>query len=565
MLHGRLSGFTPAAERTVQWCRGLLVSATSANERAALMILALLHDESLASACLRDFGVDLGWLQSRWAGSAVDAVLQRGLPTRLESEGSGCGPQRSLSLQEDPSDFQGILGRAKELARRETSDHAITSSLLLLAVIDQNSLIAGQLAAAGATREAVCGRLFPEQSAVMERLTVEEPLSLDSGLTFATTATPGRDRPLQPVLRAIDACLNRAREGLRVLEDCARFICNAPSVCGELKSLRHELAGAESLLRSSLAASFEEASLLQARDTPGDVGTALTDVRERSRDSLQELILANARRVQESLRSLEEFGKLLQPEFAAVMKQLRYRSYTAEQRLCELGAGLGEAVVSGQRKTVASAAVERLARAQIYVLITESQCRLPWYQVAEQALQGGADILQLREKTLPDREVLRRATQLAALCRSYGALCIVNDRAEIALAAGAHGVHVGQDEIPAEVIRRLPGWTGLIGVSTHSPDQFQAAFAAGADYAGVGPVFQSSTKGFGEFPGLPYVQAAASAGEGPWFAIGGISELRLPELLAAGARRIAVTAAVTQTDDPLNAVRRLRELLPPIP
>ena len=559
MLHGKLSGFTPAAERTVQWCRVLLPHAVSADDQAALLILALLHDESLASACLRDFGISVEWLRSRQTWPAVAAMSDSELPERFESEGSGCGPQRSLTLEDDPADFQFILQRAKELARRETSDHAITSSVLLLAVVDQNPLIAEQLSAAGATRDAIRSRLFPAQPQLTERLAVEEPLCWNSGESviqqpnfpvIAPQSSPRLDAADMPhILRAIDASLNRSREGMRVLEDCARFVCNDQPLCAELKSLRHDLAAAEIRLRSILATEIGSNSLLLSRDTPGDVGTVLTEATERSRGSITELALANSRRVQESLRSLEEFGKLLNAEFAAVMKQLRYRTYTVEQSF------------SGLMATVSTNARSRLQHSHIYVLITESQCRLPWLETAELALQGGADILQLREKQITDRELLQRAEQLVAMCRRYKALCIINDRPDIALATDADGVHVGQDELPVQTIRKLKGWNGLVGVSTHTPEQLQAAFAAGADYTGVGPVFHSSTKGFSDFPGLQYVQQAAEVADRPWFAIGGISSERLTELRTAGATRIAVTAAVTQAADPAAAVRELRQRL----
>jgi thiamine-phosphate pyrophosphorylase len=581
MVHGKSSGFTPATERTVQWCRGLLSAATDADDRAALLVLALLCDESLASACLKDFGITEDWLRTGAFGSAVTAVLQCGLPQRLESEGSGCGPQRSLVLEEDPHDFRGILLRARELARQESADQPITSALLLLAIPDQNAFVRERLAEQGATRDILRSRLLPEQAVIMEKLAVDEPLQWPSDATAAAVApavsagNAGLDSgkagqhqsafPESAVLRAVDACLNRAREGLRVLEDCARFVWNAGDLCTELKSLRHELAGAEQQLRSRLPAAR---SLLHARNTPGDVGTAVTDPRERSRGSLQQLVLANARRVQESLRSLEEFGKLLDPDFAAVMKQLRYRSYTIEQQLAALNAQPSEVSLQPQQVPAQFAVgrptdqrLQRLQRAVIYVLITESQCRLPWLEAAEQALSGGADVLQLREKQLTDRELLHRARMLSQLCRKYDALFIMNDRPDLALATDADGVHVGQEELTVTDIRHLPGWRGLIGVSTHSIQQLQNADAEGADYVGVGPVFPSSTKVFDNFPGLAFVQQAAAAATVPWFPIGGINAERLPELLAAGARRVAVTAAITQSPDPAETTRAFRKLI----
>ncbi|MEY3176370.1 MAG: Thiamine-phosphate synthase [Planctomycetota bacterium] len=581
MVHGKSSGFTPAAERTVQWCRQLFSAAPTADDRAALLVLALLHDESLASTCLNDLGVNTDWLRSGALGSAVADVLQSGLPQRLESEGSGCGPLRSLVLDEDPRDFQNILQRARELARREAADQLITSSLLLLAIPDQNLFIRERLTEQGGTLEVLRSRLLPEQVTVMERLAVEEPLewsaetsatshyTVGSGTTpppdLGPMTAPGDNAAVSPVLRAVDACLNRAREGLRVLEDCARFVWNDSSLCAELKHLRHELARAEQGLRRH---AINRSPLLQARNTPGDVGTGVTDPHERTRTSLQQLVLANSRRVQESLRSLEEFGKLLDSDFAAVMKQLRYRSYTAEQLLMTLSeaTGIQLQLVNtdtslSQHQDLLKQRRQRLQAAKIYVLITESLCRLPWLEVAEQALKGGADVLQLREKQLTDRELLKRARQLSLLCKKHHALFIINDRPDLAIAADADGVHVGQEELAVADIRGLHGWQGLIGVSTHSLHQLQQAFRDGADYAGVGPVFPSSTKAFDDFPGLAFVEQAAASAAGPWFAIGGITAERLPTLLAAGAGRIAVTAAITQSQNPTEAAETLKKFI----
>ncbi|MFM7059437.1 MAG: thiamine phosphate synthase [Planctomycetota bacterium] len=581
MAHGKSSGFTPAAERTVVWCRQLLPAAADADDRAALLVLALLYDESLASACLKELGMTVDRLQSGALGSVVASVLQSGLPQRLESDGSGCGPQRSLVIDEDPPDFQSILQRARELARREAADHLITSSLLLLAIPDQNAFVRQQLAELGGTSDVLRNRLLPEQTVVTERLAVEEPLEWSNGATTPShtpaeslsTAEWNSGTAWQPetahaesaILRTIDACLNRAREGLRVLEDCARFIWNTASLSTELKCLRHELVIAEQRFQSHTK---QENSLLHSRNTPGDVGTSVTDPRERSRTSLHQLVLANARRVQESLRSLEEFGKLLDPDFAAAMKQLRYRCYAIEQPFFGLEhpsqsqSGIrSPAPQKSSCSDLREIRLQRLQHAAIYVLITESQCRLPWLEAAEQALRGGADVLQLREKQLTDRELLQRSRQLRQLCRKYAALFIMNDRPDIAIASDADGVHVGQEELSVADIRQLTDWHGLIGVSTHSVEQLQQAFLDGADYVGAGPVFPSSTKTFDDFPGLSFVRQAAEVASGPWFAIGGITAQRHPEVLAAGARRIAVTAAVTQSLDPATAVQSFRKAM----
>lgn len=358
------------------------------------------------------------------------------------------------------------------------------------------------------------------------------------------------------VLRVLDACLNRAREGLRVLEDYSRFVCDDGGAAFELKSLRHELCQAEQRVEGLQPGSHAR---LRNRDTAGDVGVGVTLATERERGSLWSVMLANLRRVQESLRSLEEFGKLLDGEFAAVMKGLRYRVYILEQRLCGVS-GVGPSDV-GQRRA-------RLQRSRLYVLITESQCRGSWQETVRLVLEGGADIVQLREKQLGDAELLCRAKWLRGECESAGALFVMNDRPDLAVLSGAAGVHTGQEELGAAECRRIVTADGLVGLSTHSVLQLQAAIAAGADYAGVGPVFPSTTKRFEEFPGLEFVSGAAGmlstapgGSDFPWFAIGGITESSVAGVVAAGASRVAVGAAVTASEDPRGVAVQLRSVL----
>ena len=336
-----------------------------------------------------------------------------------------------------------------------------------------------------------------------------------------------------------------------MLEDYARFVLNGERSSRTLKEIRHELTEAEQLLFRG-APHRGVRTLLSARDTMQDVGTKITVEHEEKRESLQDLVTANCRRVQESLRSLEEFGKLVSLEFAARMKQLRYRSYSLEQ---DLIASTNSVTVPNRTHT------SRLENARVYVLITEATCQLPWRVVVEQALAGGANILQLREKTLNDRELLSRCRWIRDACEAHGAIFIVNDRAELAILSDAHGTHVGQSEIPITDIRKLPGAEQLIGVSTHAPQQLLQAFQEGADYVGVGPVFPSGTKTFQQFPGLDYVRQAAELATGPWFPIGGITLAQIPELCQAGARRVAVTAAVTGAPDPRRAVEDLQQSL----
>jgi thiamine-phosphate pyrophosphorylase len=168
----------------------------------------------------------------------------------------------------------------------------------------------------------------------------------------------------------------------------------------------------------------------------------------------------------------------------------------------------------------------------------------------------------LREKTLADRELLERARNVRRWTRQAGVLFILNDRPDLARLAEADGVHLGQDDLPVREARRILGPDALIGVSTHSLDQVRRAVYDGATYLGVGPVFPSRTKPFDAFPGLEFVRQAAAETTLPTFALGGISVDNVGSVVAAGARRVAVGAAICAADEPRPAAAALKAQLP---
>jgi thiamine-phosphate pyrophosphorylase len=171
------------------------------------------------------------------------------------------------------------------------------------------------------------------------------------------------------------------------------------------------------------------------------------------------------------------------------------------------------------------------------------------------ALEGGVDVVQLRMKDAPDEAILAAGKRFRRLTRDARALFVVNDRPDLAVRCEADGVHVGQDDMPvAEVRAAAPGL--LVGLSTHSPEQIRAA--AGVDYIGVGPVYATPTKEGRAPVGLELVRAAVEAATVPWFAIGGIDETNVDDVVAAGATRIAVVRAIRDADDPRAAARTLR-------
>jgi thiamine-phosphate pyrophosphorylase len=203
---------------------------------------------------------------------------------------------------------------------------------------------------------------------------------------------------------------------------------------------------------------------------------------------------------------------------------------------------------------------ERLRRARLY-FVTDVRPGLE--ELLAAALAGGVDMVQLRDKTASDAELVRAAVVFRRLCDEHGALFWLNDRPDLAVACGADGVHVGQEDLAPEAARQLAGGEVLIGLSTHSPSQLDAALAAGAaDQLSVGPVWETPTKEGRAAAGLDYVRYAAGvAGDRPWFAIGGIDLDNVREVIAAGATRIVVVRAIRDAPDPRAAAAALREAL----
>ncbi|MGV0838444.1 thiamine phosphate synthase [Mycolicibacterium thermoresistibile] len=213
----------------------------------------------------------------------------------------------------------------------------------------------------------------------------------------------------------------------------------------------------------------------------------------------------------------------------------------------------------------------RLSDASLYLCTDARRERGDLAEFADAALAGGVDIIQLRDKGSPGEQQfgpLEARDELAALevladaARRHHALLAVNDRADVALGAGAEVLHLGQDDLPLPVARRIVGADVVIGRSTHDIDQVRTAITEDVDYFCVGPCWPTPTKPGRPAPGLDLVRAAAAEDTSkPWFAIGGIDEQRLPEVLAAGARRIVVVRAITAADDPRAAAARLKAAL----
>ena len=199
-----------------------------------------------------------------------------------------------------------------------------------------------------------------------------------------------------------------------------------------------------------------------------------------------------------------------------------------------------------------------LESARLYFVVEASASD----RLLDAALAGGCDLLQLRDHAATDDELVAAAERFRDACDRHGVLFVVNDRPELALQVGADGVHVGQDDLPVEAVRRLVGDDLIVGLSTHSPEQFEAGLESSADYLSVGPIWETPTKAGRPAAGIDYVRYAAShAGTRPWFAIGGIDASNIDDVVAAGARRAVVVRAIRDAEDPAAVAAALKSRL----
>ncbi len=496
--------FTSAVTLALERARHLARQQGLARIEPVHLLHGLLHDdEGQPAVLLTKAGLDL---------PAFLASLQ------TESAAGPVSPAEDISFSEATWT---LLRQAAELNSTLSGESAVASDQVLLALLQYQPLLRARLENLGCH----CARLEKDMLASqLSPLPLEEPLLLADSPGHLASA------------RIVDACTNRAREALRVLEDYCRFALDDAFLSSELKRLRHDLA--------TLTGSFPWQQLLAARDTPGDVGTTFSTPQEQDRSSLQAVVQANSKRLQEALRSLEEFGKLGQACLGQALEQLRYRAYTLERAL----------VLGGMAR-------HRLSEARLYVLATEASCKFSLAGTIAEAAAGGAQILQLREKNLDDRTLLQRAREVRFLTRKHGLLFIMNDRPDLAVLAQADGVHLGQDDLPLPAARRIVGPDALIGVSTHNIEQVRQAVLEGASYIGIGPTFASNTKNFADYPGLAFVRQALAETSLPAFVLGGVNLENLGQVVAAGGKRVAVSQAICQAAEPRKVAAAMRQLL----
>ncbi len=528
------TGLTPGAMRALD-AAGRIAWASGASTAEPLHLLwALSVDETRASELLGHSGID---------AEAISASF----PFTPTLDDSFDPPPVPIPLSPKLSD---VISEARELAMQLGFDDSAGTEHLLSALALVDATIAEFFSRFGLNAPRLHERLIQRAGIIAQPIVPE----------FDIRWTEPTEADLTDTLRTLDAAANRAREGLRVVEDFVRFSLDDAHLSRLLKELRHEL--------TERLSDLDRFGLIAARDTLGDVGTRIKTPHEQTRLLPINVVVANCRRVEEALRTLEEFSKLLlghaaagpsgeestnskrsrprlaDPRLPAHLEQLRYRLYTIEKAL-----------------TTTLASRERLVGCDLYLLVTEALCHHGSGPAIRQALEAGVRIVQIREKELTDRCLLESARRIREWTREVDALFIMNDRPDLAVLAEADGVHVGQDELSVREARRIVGPHRLIGVSTHTIEQARQAVLDGADYLGVGPCFATSTKSFDQLAGLDFVRQVAAEITLPWFAIGGISSANIAAVRATGANRIAVSSAICSAPTPRRAAVELLDEL----
>jgi len=335
--------------------------------------------------------------------------------------------------------------------------------------------------------------------------------------------------------RIIDASLNRAAEGLRFLEDTARFVLNDAALTEQLKTIRHEIITGDWPFHQQL---------IQSRDSQGDVGINIEVEGGKDKKSLASAVVANSRRVQEALRTLEEVAKIeggVLPVSSEKLQQARFAMYTIEKNLISR--------LLRQNKT------EKIKG--LYAIIdTQSLRGRDPLEITRQVIRGGAKVIQLRDKTTKKKDLLPIAQALSDLCKANDALFIMNDNLDVALAVGADGLHIGQEDLSVGAARKLVPLDMIIGCSVFNAGQAKQAVADEADYVAVGAIFPTPSKDTVvlDLEPLRKVKLAVTV---PVVAIGGINLNNLTEVKKAGADSIAVIGAVLGADSPEKAAREL--------
>ena len=334
------------------------------------------------------------------------------------------------------------------------------------------------------------------------------------------------------IYQIIDANLDRAREGLRVLEDWARFGLGKGNYVEKIKNFR-QILGKHHL-----------EVYKQSRNYIEDKCKGLTHQEQFNRKTSEEIISSNSARVQEALRVIEEFSRFHNHELSKISSEIRYEIYTIEIDLLSLSNCMNSE--------------EILKENDLYVITDQKENLL---EKIEEILIAGVRIIQYRFKTGTDKDHLQEAIQIKNLCKRYNSLFIVNDRLDIALACNADGLHLGQDDLDLKTARRLLGYSKIIGISANNEIDISNALKDGCDYIGIGPVFQTPTKKDKKPLGIEKIKTLTKDLNIPWFAIGGIKSNNISYLRSYGFKKVALVSQLMNSEDPKEeAIMILKEL-----
>ncbi len=334
------------------------------------------------------------------------------------------------------------------------------------------------------------------------------------------------------IFQIIDANLDRAREGLRVIEDWARFGLDQEKYVEKIKNFRQ-------ILGKNHLEIYK-----QSRNYVEDQCKGLTHQEQINRKTPERILSSNSGRVQEALRVIEEFSRIHNNELSRIASEIRYEIYTIEIDLLSL---------SKRKKS------EEILKANDLYVITDQKENL--LEIIEDILNAGVKIIQYRFKSGKDKDNLEEAIQIKSLCKRYNSLFIVNDRVDIALASNADGIHLGQGDLDIKTARKLLGYSKIIGISANNEIDISNALKGGCDYIGIGPVFETSTKKDKKPIGTEKIKTLTKDLKIPWFAIGGVATNNISYLKSIGINKFALVSQLMNSEDPKeDAIMILKNL-----
>ncbi len=323
------------------------------------------------------------------------------------------------------------------------------------------------------------------------------------------------------VAQIVDANLDRAREGLRVLEDWARFALGRKDLVKSFKNFRQ-------ILGKHHLKVYKE-----SRNFINDKCAGLSHPEQYKRNNSSSIISSNAARVQEALRVIEEFSRDHNQNLSNISSNIRYAIYNLEIELLEAESNYSFRKILNEN--------------DLYFITLENE---NLFEKIKNILEGGVKIIQLRFKKGKDSENLKFAIKVRDLCDNFGALFLINDRVDIALACNADGVHLGQDDMDIKSARNILGYSKVIGISASNKLDIKKAIQDGCDYLGIGPVFVTSTKKEKAPIGINTLKSLTKDISIPWFAIGGIKQENISLLKENNIRKVAIISDLINSKNP---------------